>query len=606
MNRAIGFLSVVFVALTLLSACMQSFQAPRPAPINTSTGTPSPAPTSTNSSTPTHTSTPQPGDLTQTLILSMDDNGFNHLFAFAPAKLNPVRLTNGLWDDISPAISQDGSQVVFASNRNAYWDIYVLNLGDGQISRITDTPDFDGNPAWSPDSQWIVYETMIGDQLEINILSSNNPGQNIRLTDNPALDQDPVWSPLGREVAFVSNRSGDNEIWLASLDTADEGRFVNLSQDAHSDDTHPAWSPDGSKLAWAAQKQGEPNEIQVWDSSLPGQPARAAGLGDWPAWNASGTEIATRLQDPNQDYLVAYSLDGNLVLPPTPLGDIRGLDWHLERFTNFSNVFYNQALLTPTALWQQQMELITDIPGNRASVIELQDVDAPQPFLHDAANEAFVALRERVIRESGWDALASLENAYTPLTSELDPGRSQDWLYTGRAFSINPLTLNAGWMLVMREDLGGRTYWRVYLRAVAQDGSQGEPLRRLPWDLTSRYSLDPLSYDQGGAYTKTIPTGFWVDLTAIAHKYGWERIPALENWRSYFKGTQFNEFVLRDGLDWRSAMLQLYPEDIFITPTVVIPPTRTPSPTPKGYRYKTPTPTPTMTPTMRPTFTPAP
>jgi hypothetical protein len=53
-------------------------------------------------------------------------------------------------------------------------------------------------------------------------------------------------------------------------------------------------------------------------------------------------------------------------------------------------------------------------------------------------------------------------------------------------------------------------------------------------------------------------------------------------------------------------MLQLYPPDIFVTPTVVIPPTRTPTETPKGYRYKTATPTVTFTPTPRPTFTPSP
>ena len=116
----------------------------------------------------------------------MDDNGYNHLFAYSPSKMAPVRLTNGLWDDISPAINKDGTKVVFASNRNAYWDLYVLNLNDGLIQRITDTPEFDGNPGWSPDDQWIICETMVGDQMEINIISMLNPGQIIQLTSDPA------------------------------------------------------------------------------------------------------------------------------------------------------------------------------------------------------------------------------------------------------------------------------------------------------------------------------------------------------------------------------------------------------------------------------------
>jgi hypothetical protein len=53
-------------------------------------------------------------------------------------------------------------------------------------------------------------------------------------------------------------------------------------------------------------------------------------------------------------------------------------------------------------------------------------------------------------------------------------------------------------------------------------------------------------------------------------------------------------------LDWRIAMLQLYPPEILITPTMVIPPTRTPTRTPLWYVP----PTSTRTPTIRPTTTP--
>jgi TolB protein len=603
MKRAPILLVCFLIIAIFLGACVQPFGAPTSTPAPTVTATPTPSPSATPTTRPTITPRPIPGDMAQTFILSMEDNGFSHLFAYSPGKLPLTRLTNGQWDDISPSISSDGTKVVFTSNRNAYWDIYSLNLIDGQLSRITDTPDFEGNPAWSPDNLWIVYESMVGEQLEISIISTAN-GQVIQLTNDPALDQTPVWSPLGRQVAFVSNRSGENEIWIANLDKPDEGRFINVSQSPLNTETHPAWSPDGTRLAWASHAPGQPDRINIWDSNHPEQFARPVGLGDWPAWNALGNEIATRLVEPNQSYLTAYSLDGNLSMPLVPVNDIRGMDWHVERANGLPLQFFKPALLTPTALWQMQIQLIADVPGQRASVVKLSDLEAPHPYLHDAVDESFSALRQRVILETGWDALASLENAYTPLTSTLDPGKEQDWLYTGRAFALNPLTLNAGWMIVMREDIGTQTFWRVYLRCVAQDGSQGEPLRTLPWDLISRYNVDPQAYDQGGTYAKTIPGGFWVDFTALAHKFGWQRIPALSNWRSYFKGTQFNEFILTGGLDWHAAMLQLYPPDIFVTPTVVIPPTRTPTATPKGYRYKTATPTVTFTPTPRPTYTP--
>src|SRR4030042_4986983 len=92
-----------------------------------------------------------------------------------------------------------------------------MDLASSGITRVTDTLEFDGAPAWSPDSQWLVYETYVNENLELKVQSMASPGEAIMLTDNPATDVSPAWSPKGREIAFVSNRSGENEIWLAAL-----------------------------------------------------------------------------------------------------------------------------------------------------------------------------------------------------------------------------------------------------------------------------------------------------------------------------------------------------------------------------------------------------
>jgi TolB protein len=252
-------------------------------------------------------------------------------------------------------------------------------------------------------------------------------------------------------------------------------------------------------------------------------------------------------------------------------------------------------------------------------VVPIADVQAPYPQLHDLVDESFNALRNRAILETGWDALASLENAFIPLTTSLDPGLEEDWLYTGRAFAINSLMANAGWMVGLREDSGAQTYWRIYIRANVQDGSLGEPIHNAPWNLSARYELNPRIYEQGGNYA-SVPSGYWVDVTALAAAYGWERLPALPNWRTYYAGARFTEFALTNGLDWYTAMRELYPPEALITPTRVLAPTLTPTPTftltptrrPTRTPYKTPTPrlSPTVTssPTMTstPTSTPTP
>jgi TolB protein len=156
----------------------------------------------------------------------------------------------------------------------------------------------------------------------------------------------------------------------------------------------------------------------------------------------------------------------------------------------------------------------------------------------------------------------------------------EDWLYTGRAFAFSPLPINSGWAVVVPEQFGDQTFWRVYLKARYQDGSQGAPLRDPAWDFNARFTGDPLTYEQGGRLTESIPTGYWVDFTALANTFGWERLPALSIWRSAYFAARFNEFVRPDGNTWREAMMELYPPDALLTPTIAPPPTLTPTPTP--------------------------
>jgi TolB protein len=535
-------------------------------------------------------------------ILSFNDFGYSHLFAFIPKTLAFVRLTNGPWNDVTPALSPDGRHIAFASDRNNYWNLYVLDAVTGAVTRLTDTKEYDSNPTFSPDGQWIAYETYMDDNLELAIQSLADPGQPpIRLTDDPAVDESPAWSPEGRQIAYVSNRTGESEIWIANLDKTDETRYVDVSRNTGSAEAHPVWSYDGNLLAWGATSYSNGlSGVYTWDIRFPDHLPHWIGDGDWPVWSEDASQIATRVSTPNENYLTAYTTTGELTLALKLLpGTLKGMIWHTLPITDpLPAPFQTAAQAQLAPLYTPQLVVQPDISG-RLAIVPLDDVEAPYPRLNDAVDEAFVALRQRVIQEANWDALANLENAYTPITSVLDPGKGEDWLYTGRAFALNAASLSAGWMAVVREDFSQQTYWRLYLRAQAQDGSLGEPLHQVPWDLSARYNLDPQAYEQGGQLIREVPAGYWIDFTDLANQYGWQRLPAFSNWRTYYKGTRFNEFVITGGLDWPSAMLQLYPPEVLVTPTLIVPPTETPSPT----QPPKPTRTPSKTPTPNPTFT---
>ncbi len=580
----------------LLFGCSQSLEAtPPPAAITTET------PIATN--TPDTIRYSGEGNL---IFLSIEENGHAHLFVQSnrPQDLPLTRITNGEWNDIAPALSPDRTMIAFASDRNGgYWDLFTMNLQSGDVTQITNTPEYDSAPSWSPDGQWLVFETYTNENLEISVVSVNDRTQPIiPVTQDSASDHSPVWAPDGRHIAFISLRGGESDdVWLADLDLTGEDRYQNLSNTPFASENHPVWNYDGSQLLWASISQTVGfSGLYIWEANDPNRTARWIGDGIWGAWNETAEQIIAITSGPNQQYISSYDVRGNLLLPPTPLhGRVRGLAWGLAQIpTPFPNSFNQAAIFTPAALWSPIITPGAEVPNQRWYVVALDDVQAPFPQLHDLIDDSFNALRDRIILETGWDVLASIENAFVPLTTNLEPGLEEDWLYTGRAFAINTLMTDAGWMVVLREDVGAQTYWRIYVRANTQDGSFGEPIHNAPWNLSARYELDPRTYEQGGKYAP-VPAGYWVDITALAAAYNWERLPALPNWRTYYAGSRFTEFTLTNGLTWYAAMQELYPAEALITPTRVLPPTLTPTQTPSI----TPTPRPSRTP--RPTSTPS-
>ncbi len=540
------------------------------------------------------------------LVLAMQDGYYTHLFAYHPLFLPLSRLTNNPWDDMHPALSPDGKRLAYTSRRNGYWDLYILDLETGKQARLTDTADYEGAPTWSPDGLWIAYERYTGAGLDIFIVPTDNPtAEPIRLTDDPGLDRSPAWSPQGREIAFVSSRSGDEEVWLARLDNVDE-RYENLSQSSSSRERFPVWSQDGNKLSWTTERDGD-RQLALWN---PGVPFGTIAKGDFATWSPDGQILMAEVRGPNQTALAGYDVStGRFRMLPLELpGALHGMTWVRGPLPEWlANTLQNPDTTPGPVLWQPA-PAATVAPGGRVGLINLQGVSAPNPMLNDATDDAFIALRDIVAATAGWDALSSLENAYMALTTPPTPSMREDWLYTGRAFAMNPLLLSAGWMSIVREDFEGETYWRVFLKARYQDGSMGMPLTEMVWDINARFEGDTRSYEQGGRLG-TPPAGYWIDLTELAGRYGWERLPSRINWRTFFPGIRFNQFVMTGGLDWYRAMEELYPREALMTGTP--PPTYTPQPSRTPATPATPTPVPptataTEIPARRPTWTPLP
>jgi TolB protein len=162
-------------------------------------------------------------------------------------------------------------QIAFEAYQNGDWDVYLLDVSHSLTTDLTSAyPDaWNRNAAWSPDGRWLAYTTVVGlDNSDIFVQQIQCPtlfqpcADSTNLTNQIGNDYAPSWSPDGRQMAFISERDYNREVYLMD---SDGGNGRNLSQ--HPDaDIEPVWSPDGTQIAFVSERDGS-NQVYVTDEN---------------------------------------------------------------------------------------------------------------------------------------------------------------------------------------------------------------------------------------------------------------------------------------------------------------------------------------------------
>jgi TolB protein len=524
------------------------------APLVPPTNAPLPSPV------PTATALPPLLEVRGSIAFVSREKGQSDIWVIPVGSRTPLRLTNSPDDDRDPAWSPDGKKLAYASRQDGNWELYVYDLTSGDTTRMTYDLSFQGGPQWSPDGEWLVYESYQGNNLDVYVMRLDG-SQTLRLTDDPAPDFSPTWSPDGRTVAFVSWRDGNEDIYTFSLD---DQSVANVTNTPTRFEECPSWSPDGKLLAFSALDEGL-EKVFVQQVGDPNATAQVLDRGRAPTWSPDGSSIVFAVDSLASTHLVAGPFAGvGVATEIIPVSE--GATDPVWTSAPLPAALINSGGLSPAitqALYVEQESDPSADPPYRLHA--LNDVSAPNAVLSERVDDSFMALREHVLNVAGWDFLGQLEDAFWQMNRPPQPGEERrNWLMTGRSFAINRNAI-VGFpapVEVVREDISVGVYWRVYVRVSdeAQSGELGEPLRHLPWDFASRNEGDVEAYDQGGRLRSDMPSGYYVDLTQIAADYGWERVPAGNDWRANFNSTNYWLFQKRENLDWYSAMRELYTE----------------------------------------------
>jgi len=163
----------------------------------------------------------------------------------------PEPVTQGVTNAEQPALSKDGTRLLFRSSAGA---INPAAIPFDPVTERVGTPsqilDRTGNlvpTSMSPDDQWLSLWNTSERQEDVFIVRRDGTGLR-RLTDDAFRDRAAVWSPDGKEIAFYSNRTDSYGIWAVKPDGSGLRPITERGAGNEGNLLYPTYSPTGDRL----------------------------------------------------------------------------------------------------------------------------------------------------------------------------------------------------------------------------------------------------------------------------------------------------------------------------------------------------------------------
>ncbi len=190
----------------------------------------------------------------------------------------------------SPAVITDPKQIASKINADVQQNEQGLALEKLYMTRTI------GGTTWSPDGKTIAFVSNISGRNNIWLVPSAG-GWPMQLTVSDQRQSHPSWSPSGKWIAYQSDYNGD-ELWDIFLVSPASGKVENVTNTRLVAEIAPTWSPDGRYLAYMVKpRESSSYEIDLYDTILRETKHITTGtspekLNEDPIWSADGKWIA--------------------------------------------------------------------------------------------------------------------------------------------------------------------------------------------------------------------------------------------------------------------------------------------------------------------------
>ncbi len=268
----------------------------------------------------------------------------------ADDKSNPERLATLTSGATEFAVSPDDKHIAFV----VHGEIFLMPRSGGKAKRLTDSPAFDHSVSWSPDGKKLLFLSDRNGQEDIYLLEPDDPDHpelvgahrfKVKaLTNTPEAEIGPVFAPDGKRISFLRN----GRLFTMNPDGSDTRAVVDEGQVIDYE-----WSPDGRWFCYARMDPFFASELYI-------VPAGGASAADPPrnitrfatynagvTWSRNGMRLAFLSQRRrNLTSLHVLALQKPAVPNTPPSKDIDWEDIHL-RVTQPTQAAVNEAAISP-------------------------------------------------------------------------------------------------------------------------------------------------------------------------------------------------------------------------------------------------------------------
>ncbi|MEZ4795870.1 MAG: hypothetical protein R2785_01765 [Flavobacteriaceae bacterium] len=225
------------------------------------------------------------------------------------------QLTNNNSDNRYASYNKDGEVIVFESNRDGHWQIYIMDVQGNKQERIIVSQANDRHPTWHPYKNIILFESDRSGTNEIYTYDLSDRTLNkvpIKLKGNKMY---PQFAPNGNEIVFNHRvRSKNSNIYIVSSN----GKRLEKIVDNAFENTYPRYSPKGDAILYFSKKHTKSTNDELYVKNIITKQEKrltnSVTNNNFATWSNNGVRVAYSSETENGDDQIFFmNKDGQSV-----------------------------------------------------------------------------------------------------------------------------------------------------------------------------------------------------------------------------------------------------------------------------------------------------